>query len=45
MSETIGIRILLVAIVLILQLGMWYICDQFKTIKKLIEQALREKEQ
>lgn len=40
----IGIRILLVAIVLILQFGMWHMCDQFKTIEKLIEQALREKE-
>lgn len=45
MSENlIGIRILLAAILCILQVGMWYMCDQFKTIKKLIEKALREKE-
>lgn len=46
MSEKlIGIGILLVAILFILLVGMWYIVDQFQTIKNLIEKALREKEQ
>lgn len=45
MSETlIGIGILLVSILFILQVGMWHMCDQFKTIRKLIEKALMEKE-
>lgn len=45
MSENIiGIGLVLVLILVILEVGMLSICIHLETIKKLIEKALREKE-